>query len=168
MKRIAAVVAIVAALALGASAQSTSKPNQVYPDAKVALILPDDAETSVDTGTWMATSESTGTSVMFEKYDVTIAAGDINRSVVAKAAAAYGVKGFKFVALGNPKGLAFGYGRGKYTSEDGTTMDGFFGLLDNTAIKGKTFFFGFLVPSLDDPDIYDGIKAAVDDMVVAK
>jgi hypothetical protein len=168
MKRIAAAAAIVAAIALGASAQSTSKPNRVYPDAKVALILPDDTETSVDSGTWMAISESTGTSVMFEKYDDTFSPGEINRSVIAKAAAAYGVKGFKFVALGNPRGLAFGYGKGKYTSEDGTTMDGFFGLLDNTAMKDRTFFFGFLVPSLDDPDIYDGIKAAVDDMAVAK
>jgi len=168
MKHFAVAVAIFSTIALGASAQSTSKPNQVYPDAKVALILPDDAEISVDSGTWIASSDSTGASVMFEKYEDVIAVGGINRSVVAKAAAAYGVKGFKFVAVGNPKGLAFGYGRGKYTTDDGTKMDGFFGLLDNTAIKGKTFFFGFLVPSLDDPDIYEGIKAAVDDMVVAR
>ena len=166
MKRIMAIAAFAAAFALTAQAQS--KPNITYPDAKVAMILPDDVQATVDTGTWIATSEGTGLTVMFEKYDKTIAAGDLGKTAITKAATDYGVKGFKFVAMDNAGGLTFGYGRGKYTSQDGTTMDGFYGLLVNPAVKGKTFFFAYLADSLDDSDIYDGIKAAADDMVAVK
>jgi hypothetical protein len=77
----------------------------------------------------------------------------------------YGVKNFKYVDSHSDQGLVYAYGTGSYTTNSGSTFEGFFGLLVNSDIKKKTFFFAFMVPSMKTKDTYNSILDIVDNMV---
>jgi hypothetical protein len=160
MKRIGLFLALAAILTLGIAAQTT----EVVPMAKVSIELPDDIQTTVDTGTWIGYSAENELTVMFDTYVKSIANKDLGEKTVAKACSDEGVKGFKFISLRNSKGLSFAYGRGTYTAKNGKKSEGIIGLLNNGSIKNKTFFFAFLLPSPADSDTFDAVVATADAM----
>jgi len=164
MKRIALLAALALTLLAYAAAQDTVDPNQVFKDGKVGLVLPDDTTTTVDTGTWIAYSDSNDMTFMFDKYDKVLGAKDLTEKIVAKACADQGVTAFKFIKKNEDTGLVWAYGRGTYKSKKGA-YEGFFGLLVNADVKKKTFFFALMVPSLRKQATYDLALDIVDTMV---
>ena len=165
MKRVALTIALALTVMCFAVAQSNDDPSQVCDAAKVGLYLPDDTQATIDTGTWIAYSASEALTVMLDKYDTVFAAKDLSEKNVAKAAAKNGVKDFVFVDTHSDNGLDFAYGKGTYKDGKGVAHDGFFGLLVNSDVKKKTFFFAFMVPSLKSKTLYDAILDMVDTMV---
>ena len=165
MRKIALLAAIALTAVSFAAAESSDDPTEVYEDAKVGLYLPADTQTTVDTGTWMAFSAEDKLTVMFEKHTKTYSEKELTEKNVTKACVDNDVKGFKFLDTRSENGLVYAYGRGKYTSKDGTEYEGYFGLLVNADVKKKTFFFAFLVHSLKDKNVNATILDIVDNMV---
>jgi hypothetical protein len=163
MKRIA----LLAALSLtmfSVGAQSSDEPSQVCDAAKVGFYLPDDAQVSVDKDLWVAVSSSEGLVVMMYPNDAVLGVKDLTDKNLAKACAAQGIKNYKFIDSYSDTGLVCTYGQGNY-KKDGKSYDGFFGILDNSDIKNRTFFVAFMVPSLKDKATYKRILDMVDSMV---
>ena len=165
MRKIALLAAIALTAVSFAAAESSDDPTEVYKDAKVGLYLPADTQTTVDTGTWIAVSAEDNLTVMFEKFTKTYSEKELTEKNVTKACVDYGVKGFKFLDSRSDEGLVYAYGRGKYKTNAGTEYEGYFGLLVNADVKKKTFFFGYLVPSLKDKDVNAMVLDIVDNMV---
>ena len=164
MKRIALLIAL-SLMVLGfAVAQSNEDPTESCDAAKVGFYLPDDTKTTVDQDLWVAVSPSEGLVVMVYPNDTVLGVKDLTDKNLAKACAAQGIKNYKFVDSYSDTGLVCTYGQGTY-KKDGKNYDGFFGILDNADIKGKTFFVAFMVPSLKDKATYKRILDMVDTMV---
>ncbi len=166
MKRFALLSALLALiLAPAAFAESADEPSEVCDAAKVGFYLPEDTQTTVDTGTWIAVSQGDGLVVIMDKNDPAYSNKDLTEKNVKKAVAGEHVKGFSYLDTVSDNGLVYVYGKGSYRNKDGKTYEGFFGLLNNADVKGTTFFFAFMVPSLKDKAIYKRIVDMVANMV---
>jgi hypothetical protein len=166
MKRCAALIVLFCLVAVPlAVADDTDEPNQVCDAAKIGFYLPEDTQTTIDTGTWIAVSDSDGLIVMVDKNDTAFANSDLTDKNLSKACAYQSVKNYKFVDSYSDNGLVFLYGTGTYKNKDGKSYDGFFGLLNNSDIKKTTFFVAFLVPSLKDKAVYKRVLDMVENVV---
>ncbi len=166
MKRIALSAAlVVASLSFAFALDTSGDPTQVCDAAKVGFYLPEDTQSTVDTGTWIAYSAGETLTVMMDKNDSVLAVKDLTDKNLAKACAAQGVKNYKFIDSYSDNGLVYTYGQGTYKNKDGKSFDGFFGILDNSDVKNTTFFFAFMVPSLKDKATYKRILDMVANMV---
>jgi len=164
MKRIVLLIALTFTALAFAAAQSNDDPTQVCDAAKVGFYLPEDTQTTVDKDLWVAVSSSEGLVVMMYPNDTVLGVKDLTDKSLAKACAAQGIKNYKFIDSFSDTGLVCTYGQGNY-KKDGKNYDGFFGILDNSDIKNKTFFVAFMVPSLKDKATYKRILDMVDAMV---
>jgi hypothetical protein len=164
MRRFAVFAALTLTVLSYAAAQDTVDPNQEFKEGKVGLVLPDDATSTIDTGTWIAYSDSNDMTLMFDKYEKVLTGKELTEKNVAKACADNGVTAFKFIKQNEDTGLVWAYGRGTYKSKKGA-YEGFFGLLVNADVKKKTFFFALMVPSLRKQATYDLAVDIVDTMV---
>jgi hypothetical protein len=167
LKRIAILAALscMFAIPLAFGQSADEEPNEVCDAAKVGFYLPEDSQSTVDTGTWVAVANSEGLVVMVDKNDALYANKDLTDKNLAKACKVQNVKNYKFIDSYSDNGLVYVYGSGSYKDNSGKSYDGFFGILNNSDVKGTTFFFAFMVPSLKDKAVYKRIQDMVDSMV---
>lgn len=152
MKRIAFFIAI-ALLSLPLSGLwAGGGPTHEYEAAKLGLILPDDTEISEEDGIWNAISESEGLLVSINQTEKFVGK-TITEAQVKAMCKANGVTGWEMVSENSADSLSFLYGKGSITDSDGNEFEGYFGILTNSKVKNKSYFFMVVVSSLDDEDL---------------